>query len=69
MFGTDNGRISEKTVENTLELTKYIMKKYGIDADHVVRHYYASRKDCPSVFHDNNWLDGGILRIDYQIVE
>ncbi|MBS6022856.1 MAG: N-acetylmuramoyl-L-alanine amidase [Paeniclostridium sordellii] len=52
---TDNRRISEKTVENTLELTKYLMKKYGIDSDHVVRHYYASRKDCPSAFHDNNW--------------
>ncbi|MDU1456496.1 MAG: peptidoglycan recognition family protein [Paeniclostridium sordellii] len=55
MCGTDNGRISEKTVENTLELTRYLMKKYGIDANHVVRHYDASRKDCPSAFHDNNW--------------
>ena len=55
MCGTDNGRISEKTVENTLELTKYLMKKYGIDADHVCRHYDASHKDCPSAFHDNNW--------------
>ncbi|CEP42583.1 peptidoglycan recognition protein family protein [Paraclostridium sordellii] len=55
MCGTDNGRISEKTVENTLELTKHLMKKYGIEADHVVRHYDASRKDCPSAFHDNNW--------------
>lgn len=55
MCGTDNGNISEKTVQNTLELTKYLMNKYGIDADHVVRHYDASRKDCPSAFHDNNW--------------
>ena len=55
MCGTDNGRISEKTVENTLELTKYLMKKYDIDADHVCRHYDASHKDCPSAFHDNNW--------------
>lgn len=55
MCGTDNGRISEKTVENTLELTKYLMKKYGIDKDHVVRHYDASRKNCPSAFSSNNW--------------
>lgn len=55
MCGTDNGNISEKTVENTLELTREIMKKYGINKDHVVRHYDASRKDCPSAFHANNW--------------
>lgn len=55
MCGTDNGRISEKTVENTLELTKQLMKKYGIDKDHVVRHYDASRKNCPSAFSSNNW--------------
>lgn len=55
MCGTHNGNISEKTVENTLELTKQLMKKYGIDADHVVRHYDASRKNCPSAFSPNNW--------------
>ncbi|MEF9991320.1 MAG: peptidoglycan recognition family protein [Peptostreptococcaceae bacterium] len=55
MCGTDNGNISEKTVENTLELTKELMKKYGIDSDHVVRHYDASRKNCPSAFSSNNW--------------
>ncbi|WP_270504421.1 N-acetylmuramoyl-L-alanine amidase family protein [Paraclostridium sordellii] len=55
MCGTDNGRISEKTVANTLELTKYLMKKYNIDVDHVCRHKDASGKDCPSAFLDNNW--------------
>ena len=55
MCGTDNGNISEKTVENTLELTKELMKKHGIDSDHVVRHYDASRKNCPSAFSSNSW--------------
>lgn len=55
MCGTDNGRISGKTVENTLELVKHLMSKYGIDTEHVCRHYDASHKDCPSAFHDNNW--------------
>ena len=31
------------------------MKKYNVDENHIVRHYDASRKDCPSAFHDNNW--------------
>lgn len=55
MCGTDNGKISEKTVENTLELTRQIMKKYNIDSNHVIRHFDASGKDCPAAFHDNNW--------------
>lgn len=55
MCGTDNGNISEKTIENTIELIKYLMKKYGINEDHVVRHYDASRKNCPSAFSSNNW--------------
>lgn len=55
MCGTDNGRYSKETVNNTIELTKYLMKKYNIDVDHVVRHYDASRKNCPSQFSPNNW--------------
>lgn len=50
-----NGDISEKTIENTLWLVKSLMNKYGIDIDHVVRHYDASRKCCPSPFAHNNW--------------
>ena len=55
MCGTDGGKISEKTVLNTLELTKYLMKKHSVNENHIVRHYDASRKDCPSAFHANNW--------------
>lgn len=55
MCGTLNGNISDLTVNNTLELTKYLMNKYGIDADHVVRHYDASRKSCPYQFMSGNW--------------
>jgi glucan-binding YG repeat protein len=31
------------------------MDKYGIGIDNVVRHYDASRKDCPHSFYANNW--------------
>ena len=55
MCGTNGGKISEKTVANTLMLVSYLMRKYGINENKVVRHYDASRKDCPSAFHANNW--------------
>lgn len=55
MCGTANGYISEQTVNNTIELTKYLMNKYNIGINNVTRHYDASRKNCPSQFSPNNW--------------
>ena len=54
MCGTNNGNISEATINNTIELVKILQSKYNIDNDHVVRHYDASRKCCPSQFSNNN---------------
>ena len=39
----------------TVELTKYLMKELNIDIDHVVRHYDASRKNCPASMSKNGW--------------
>ena len=55
MCGTDNGRYSAKTVQNAIDLTKHLAAKYGIPYSNVVRHYDASRKNCPSQFSSNNW--------------
>lgn len=49
-----DGTISEKTENNALELGRYLMKKHGISMENVVRHYDASRKNCPN-WSDNNW--------------
>ena len=45
----------EKAVSNTVDLVKFLMQKYGISIDRVVRHYDASRKICPESMSDNNW--------------
>ncbi|OOM76562.1 N-acetylmuramoyl-L-alanine amidase [Clostridium sp. BL-8] len=50
-----NGIPSDATIQNTLDLVKSLMDKYNIDVDHVVRHYDASRKDCPHSFDADNW--------------
>lgn len=54
MCCNSEGVISETTEANALELGKYLMDLYGIDLDHVVRHYDASRKICPN-WPNNNW--------------
>ena len=55
MCGTANGHISDKTINNTIELVKALQARYGLSSDRVVRHYDASRKNCPSQFSQNNW--------------
>lgn len=44
-----NGKyvITAQTVDRTVELVRWLMDKYGIDVDHVVRHYDVTGKDCP----------------------
>lgn len=41
--------------ERTVAVVKELMQKLGIDANHVVRHYDASRKDCPMSMSGNGW--------------
>lgn len=47
--------ITDDVFNNTVKLAKYLMKKYDISVDRVVRHYDASRKLCPGVI---GWNDG-----------
>ena len=46
-----------KTYDNTLFLVNYLMRKYSIPINKVVRHYDASRKTCPNTWSNNNWDD------------
>ena len=39
--------ITAQTVDRAVELVRWLMDKYDIDADHVVRHYDVTGKDCP----------------------
>ncbi|MTI71098.1 MAG: N-acetylmuramoyl-L-alanine amidase [Firmicutes bacterium] len=45
----------EKAVRNTLNLVKYLMEKYNISIERVVRHFDASKKICPRSMSYSNW--------------
>ena len=45
----------EKAYLNAVELTKLLMAELNIPADRVVRHYDASRKNCPASMSSNGW--------------
>lgn len=53
-LGSD-GNPTDTTVTNTIDLVSYLMNKYNIGIDNVVRHYDASRKSCPGSFMANSW--------------
>lgn len=40
---------TDAVVAKAVELTKYLMETYGIDADHVIRHYDVNGKPCPGI--------------------
>lgn len=50
--------ITDKTLENAIELGKMLMKKYNISIDRVIRHYDVNGKACPNcngLLNDTNW--------------
>ena len=51
--------MSEKTIANTIELTKELMARYNIPVENVVRHYDVTHKKCPAPFVDDKarWTD------------
>lgn len=44
---SNNGAISDAAFNNTVELTRSIMKKYNISASNVYRHFDVCSKQCP----------------------
>lgn len=50
-----NGAIAGATFDNTVALTKELMKKYNIPASNVVRHFDVCSKKCPGW---TGWLSG-----------
>lgn len=45
-----NINVAKEVEEKAVELVKMLMKKYNVDIDHVIRHYDATRKNCPAPF-------------------
>lgn len=49
--------ISDAVVSKAVALTKYLMAKYNVPIERVIRHYDASGKTCPGVV---GWNDGSL---------
>ena len=40
---------TDEVLQKAVEVVKYLMELYGIDADHVIRHYDVNGKCCPGI--------------------
>ena len=48
----------EEAIQNTIDLAAYLMYTYNLPMDRLVRHYDASRKNCPAQMNqDGQWTD------------
>lgn len=47
----------QKTIERTISLVRELMVELNIPIERVVRHYDASRKNCPGSMSKNNWAE------------
>lgn len=47
----------QKAVENALVLVRELMKELDVPIERVVRHYDASRKNCPASMSKDNWAE------------
>lgn len=45
--------VTQKTIDNAIDLTKSLMSKYGISASNVIRHFDVNGKYCPKYWVDN----------------
>lgn len=56
MCTSGNYVVSQQTEDNAIDLVKYLMNKYNIDINHIVRHYDCNtiHKVCPN-WSDNSW--------------
>ena len=52
---TDSGwYFTEETVKNAVKLVKYLMQKYNIPIENIIRHYDVTHKVCPAPFVNNS---------------
>lgn len=57
-----NGKVypTQKTINNAIELTQHLMKKYNIPLHRVIRHYDVNGKSCPAY-----WVNDALWKSEF----
>ncbi|RKM55330.1 N-acetylmuramoyl-L-alanine amidase [Butyrivibrio sp. X503] len=53
----ETGQFTDASYDTVIKLTKWLMDKYNLNTDHVIRHYDVTGKECPRYFvqHPDAW--------------
>lgn len=53
----DSGQFTAQSYEALVKLTAWLLENTGLKADHIIRHYDITGKDCPRYFvhHEDAW--------------
>lgn len=51
------GRFTENTYQSLVHLTAWLVDRYGLDREHIIRHYDVTGKECPLYYveHEDKW--------------
>ena len=63
----DTGEFNESTYDSLVELTTYLMGKFDLDSEDVIRHYDVTGKLCPKYYveHEDAWEQFKVDLDDY----
>lgn len=63
----DTGKFNDDTYESLLELTTFLMGKFDLDTEDVIRHYDVTGKNCPKYYveHQDAWEQFKVDLEDY----
>lgn len=52
-----SGRFTEETYDSLVKLTAWLVEEYGMDREHIIRHYDVTGKECPLYYveHEDKW--------------
>ena len=51
----ENGEFTQETYDSLIQLTAWLLGKYKLDTDAVMRHYDEGGKNCPKYYVENEW--------------
>ena len=54
----ETGQFNDATYSSAVKLTAWLCTRFGLDTEHVIRHYDVTGKDCPKYYVENPdaWL-------------
>lgn len=59
LYSDDTGKFNDSTYQSLIQLTTWLIGRYDLGIEDVIRHYDVTGKNCPKYFveHESAWED------------